>query len=334
MPVKISINKKSRTMSLANKRYPLKVAMPNNIMVEVTNVCNLRCKMCNNKYMKRKKGFMSFDLFKRIVNEAVELNIENMGLYTTGESFLHPEIFKFIEYAKKKKIKYVYITTNGQALDAEKIKNIFKSGLDSIKFSIDAGSKEKYEALKTGANWQKLIDVIKEVRATRDKLKSDLIIFASFIVMADNYSDLIKYNEVFGSLVDETNFTFIGNQGSQVDPSNLYPESILRKIKNFNLPKKQWHPCNLLWNRFVVTYEGFLTICCIDFENILIYGDLNGSSLRDCWNNEKMKKFRELHKSGQFEKIPMCFNCDTIKRNENIDVNKAIISLLGLNKKK
>lgn len=324
MANKISINEKSRIMSGADKEYPLEVKIPNNIMVEVTNICNLRCKMCYNQHMKRKKGFMSFSLFKNIVNQAYELDIENMGLYTTGESFLHPQIFEFIKYAKDKGIKYVYITTNGQALDGEKINKIFESGLDSIKFSIDAGNKEKYEEFKINASWDKLIDTIVKIRKIRDNKKSNLRIFASFIVMKDNFKDLIEYRNIFSNLIDETMFTLIGNQGTQVNVNNFYPKHIISSIQKYILPKEEWHPCNLLWNRFIVTYEGYLTICCIDFENKLIYGDLNKESLKTCWNNAKMKQYREIHKLKQFEKLPLCFNCDAIKRNPDININEIL----------
>lgn len=321
MTKQISIREKSKMMASADKDYPLDVKIPNNIMIEATNLCNLRCKMCYNKQMKRNKGFMSFSLFKKIVDQAAHLNIENMGLYTTGESFLHPKIFEFIKYAKQKGIKYVYITTNGQTLNDEKIKKIFESGLDSIKFSIDAGNKEKYESLKIGASWDKLVETIKNIRIIRDDMRSNFRIFASFIIMHDNFNDLIQYKKTFGNLVDETIFTLVGNQGSQVNASDLYPKDIVSKIQNLILPKKSWHPCNLLWNRFIVTYEGYLTICCIDFENKLIYGDLNKESLKTCWNNKEIKRLREIHKLKRFEKLPMCFNCDAIKKNNKIDIN-------------
>jgi radical SAM protein with 4Fe4S-binding SPASM domain len=321
---KISINEKSKVMSSAVKGYPLEVKIPNNIMIEVTNICNLKCKMCYNQRMKRKKGLMSFSLFKKIVDQAHELNIENIGLYTTGESFLHPRIFEFIKYAKDKGIKYVYITTNGQALNDEKINKIIESRLDSIKFSIDAGNKEKYETLKINASWEKLIDNITKLRKMRDNKKSNLRIFASFIIMEDNFNDLIEYKNIFSNLIDETNFSLIGNQGTQVNVNSLYPKNIISNIHNYILPKKKWHPCNLLWNRLIVTYEGYLTICCIDFENKLIYGDLNQESLKESWNNKKIKKFREIHKLKQFEELPLCFNCDAIKKNTNINVNEIL----------
>jgi MoaA/NifB/PqqE/SkfB family radical SAM enzyme len=106
----------------ADPDYPIDAEYPKNIMIEVTNACNLKCTMCYHKHMKRKIGFMEEKLYRKIIKEAKELNIENVGLYTTGESFLHPKIFEFIRIAKEDGIKYVYITTNGQTLDKEDIK--------------------------------------------------------------------------------------------------------------------------------------------------------------------------------------------------------------------
>jgi len=212
---------------------------------------------------------------------------------------------------------------NGNGIQ-EKIKKIFASGLDSIKFSIDAGNKKQYESLKIGASWDKLVITVKSLRKMRDEMNSPLRIFASFIIMADNFKDLLKYKNTFGNFIDETDFILVKNQGSQVKVEGLYPKEIISQIKNLTLPKEKWQPCHMLWNRFIITSEGYLTICCIDFENKLIYGDVNKESLGASWNNKKMKRFREIHTRGQFAKLPLCFNCDVIKRNNEIDINKIL----------
>jgi len=311
----ISINKKWKELSTPDPEFPLEAKAPNNILIEITNACNLRCKMCYNPQMKRKKGFISEKLYKRVINQAAELGVDNAGLYTTGESFLHPKIFEFIKYAKDKGIKYVYITTNGQAFNNDNIEKIFTSGLDSIKFSVDAGDKKSYESFKS-ASWDKLIDIMKKIKKMRDEKNSHLRIFASFVVMPDNFNDLTGYNNVFRNLVDEIKYTPIANQGSQVNIEHTQLKAVSSLFSDLIAPKEEWSPCSFLWNRFIVTHEGYLTICCVDFENQLIYGDLNKQSLIDCWNNKKIKEFREIHKMKEFTKLPMCYNCSFIKRNK------------------
>jgi len=287
--------------------------------------------MCYNKHMKRKQGYMSEEIFKKVIDQAVGLGIENVGLYTTGESFLHPKIFEFISYVKDKGIKYVYITTNGIPLDKEKIQKIIDSGLDSIKFSIDAGTEETYEALRVGAKWKKLLENIRMLRKLRDSSGSALRIFASFLITNDNYNDLVQYKMVFKDLIDETLYSFVGNQGGHVDVNSMLPNKLRENMDKIFLPREKWHPCSMLWNRFVVNYDGTLTICCIDFDSELVYGDLNKETLKDAWNNPMIEKFRRIHKEGRFEELTQCYKCDYIKRDESVirDLTDEIKSPAG-----
>ncbi|PIN75798.1 hypothetical protein COV17_03575 [Candidatus Woesearchaeota archaeon CG10_big_fil_rev_8_21_14_0_10_36_11] len=326
---KILIRDRKVKMWGDEKKLSLDAEYPKTIMFEVTNACNLRCKMCYHKDMKRKIGFMSEELFRKVITEAKELGIENVALYTTGESFLHTKIFDFITIAKEAGMKYVYITTNGQVLDDNKIHKIIESRLDSIKFSIDSGAKESYESIRVNAKWDKLVENIQKLRKLRDEKKSTLGIFASFVIMKENYNDLLNYNNVFGKIVDQTLFNIVSNQGSQVDDSSL-PLEIDSKLKDIMLPKEKWAPCNLLWNRFIVNYDGTLTVCCVDFEAKLTYGDLNISTLKECWNNDKLKCLRKIHLEKNFCLLPMCHDCDRIKM--DTELRKSLVSdLLKLN---
>jgi radical SAM protein with 4Fe4S-binding SPASM domain len=312
--------------------FPLVAEIPNNIMIEVTNACNLSCKMCYHKDMKRKIGFMTENLFRKVIDQAVELGISNVGLYTVGESFLHPNIFDFIKIAKEKGVPYVYITTNGLALEGDRIERIFESGLDSIKFSIDAASAETYEDMKVGGKWSQLIENIKRLRKMRDRKKSKLRIFGSFIVTKENYSDLLKYNAFFGDLVDETLASFIVNQGSQVDSDSLTPKVVAEKMDKLILPREKWHPCSLLWNRFVVNYDGKLTICCQDFDAKLVYGDLNNNTLKECWNNNKIQNLRKTHREGGFSTMPLCCDCYMVKHDQKAekDLNTHFLHMTNM----
>ena len=45
-------------------------SIPNEIIIEPTNVCNLKCPVCPTTYgMDRKLGFMEFDLYKSIIDD-------------------------------------------------------------------------------------------------------------------------------------------------------------------------------------------------------------------------------------------------------------------------
>jgi len=294
-------------MQAPDRDYPLHAEYPKNLMVEVTNACNLRCIMCYNRRMKRKKGFMDMDTYKLVLENAKEIGIKMVALYTIGESFLHPRIFDFIKLAKEMGFKYVYITTNGIPLNEEKIKKIFESGLDSIKFSIDAASKETYEKLRPGGNFDMLYRNIKILKEMRDRKKSKLKIYASFLLTNKNYHELKKFKEFWKGLIDEVVITVVSNQSNL--QTKEFDELVPEKIKNMMVRKEQC--CNLPWNRIVVTYDGKFTICSEDFEAELVYGDIHKESMKEAWNNEKMRRFRLMLKTGNFDLIPRCGTCNT-----------------------
>lgn len=290
---------------VGDKKYPLEAPYPNNLMIELTNACNLRCTMCYNRLMKRKKGFMDRETYKLVLENAKEIGIEMIGLYTTGESLLHPQIFDYIKQAKDMGFRYVYLTTNGNLLNEEKIKKIFESGLDSIKFSIDGTSKESYEKIRVGGNFEALYGNIKMLREMRDKLKSKLKIYASFVLVNDNYHELKKFKEFWKGLIDEIMVVVVGNQSNL--QAKEFNELIPGHLKN-KIVKTRDH-CNLLWNRIITTYDGKFTLCSEDFEGELIYGDIHNESMKDAWNNEKMKKFRSMWKTRDFSLSPRCVTC-------------------------
>jgi radical SAM protein with 4Fe4S-binding SPASM domain len=312
---KKSLKKNLYGMWDVDNSYPLVAPVPDNIMIEITNACNLRCPMCYQHRMQRKKGYMSRDIFENVIRQAAGLGLSNAGLFTTGEAFLHPRVFDFIRFAKDCGIRYVYITSNGVLLDEEKIGKIFESGLDSIKFSIDAASPAMYEKERPGGDWGRLLRNIEILRRERNRRGQGLNIFGSYVITADNIGELGRFREIFGGLLDEVYYSFLTSQGGQQNEQNdsRIAAWVRGKMPTFILEREDWNPCNLLWNRFIVTYDGKLTACCVDFETRMVYGDLNESSLAESWNNVKMQEYRRIHRERAFERLPMCNVCDVVR---------------------
>ena len=309
----------SETRRSPNESYPLNAKFPKNLMIELTNACTLKCVMCYNRFMKREKGFMSEETYRKVLNQAKEIGIEMIGLYTTGESFLHPKIYEFIRLAKDMGFKYVYITSNGTLLNEENIQKILNSGLDSIKFSIDAGSKEVYEKLRVGGDFNKLYKDLKLLRKIRDERCSDLKIYASFVITNKNVNELKKFKEVWKGIIDEVSIGFVGNQSNL--QSKEFNELAIDIVKE-KMRGKEVGYCNLLWNRIIVMYDGKFTICSEDFEADLTYGDINKEPMKEAWNNDKMKAYRNMFKTKDFKLSPRCKTC-----HENIDGSEFLEAL-------
>jgi len=290
------------------KSHPLQAKYPKNLLVEVTNSCNLKCTMCYNRIMNRKKGFMSMDTYKLVLKNAREVGIKMVGLYTTGEPFLHPKIFDFIKLAKEMGFKYVYTDTNGVILNKEKMAKILESGLDSLKFSIDAVTKKTYEKLRPGGDFDVVYRNVKMMREMRDKKKSKLRIYGSFVLTNENIQELKEFKGFWKGLVDEAIIYLVSNQSSHQmkEFEKFAPENLKALLAN-----RRGEYCNRLWNRIIVTYDGKYTICPEDFESELTYGDVRKEPMKKAWNNEKMKRFRAMFKTGNFDLSERCRTCNT-----------------------
>lgn len=62
-----------------------KLDFPNRITVELTNQCNVSCTFCPRQSVDMKIGFMSMELYKKIIDEASDHCLLNWS-YFSGEN--------------------------------------------------------------------------------------------------------------------------------------------------------------------------------------------------------------------------------------------------------
>ena len=153
--------KRYENYSVKNKK---KIAsVPKNALIELTNVCNHACVFCFNPEMKRKNNNLNFNTFENFIKKTVEEGLEEVGLYSTGEPFMTKNLHDYILKAKDLGVSRVYITTNGALATIDKVIKCLDAGLDSIKFSINAGTRETYKVIHGYDDFDKVIKTINTI---------------------------------------------------------------------------------------------------------------------------------------------------------------------------
>lgn len=104
---------------------------PIRVHAELTAVCNLSCPMCPRHFVDEKPGFMSWDLWRKIVDECSEYPEVTLIPFWRGESLLHPEFSDYIAYAKTK-VDDVQITTNGTLINDKNIDALLQMSFVSV----------------------------------------------------------------------------------------------------------------------------------------------------------------------------------------------------------
>jgi len=278
---------------LINYQYPI------NFNIETTNACNLNCKMCPRKDSNRPVGYMSFDLFKKIIDEAKKYSPIAFSLHKDGEPLLHPDLFQMIDYIKKSNPKnIVYLTTNGVLLDEKKSRKILESGVDRFNVSIGAAKKETFKKIKgvdalekVEENTRRFIELKKQERY-KTETRVQIIKMKETIDEVDEFKNKWKKYPVQIHIWD-----FLNWGGA---------------IKNeLDLGKtKKRYPCYALWFSPAINWDGRVSLCCIDWDNKLIIGNVNNQSLSKIWQGEKLKEYRKLHLQGKYNQIPVCDKCN------------------------
>ena len=104
---------------------------PSQVMLDITEVCNLACIHCTHPVFKKSdvytKAMLSTELNKKMVDEVKVFGkgITKYIRYTSnGEPLLHKQAHEMIDYALKNSGIKVTLTTNGTVLKEKKIKQL------------------------------------------------------------------------------------------------------------------------------------------------------------------------------------------------------------------
>lgn len=276
---------------------------PKNLMMELTNMCNDSCVFCANSKCTRKKGVIKPELAEKILKEAYSLGTREVGFYQTGEPLLDRNLERYISFAKNLGYEYIYITTNGALLTKERAEKIVSAGIDSIKFSINASSSKDYLLIHGKDEFDKVIENLIYLNELRGGDKCKFALYISYVATRYTKAEKDNFERKYKKYVDDIVFVDCMNQGGGM--TNEIANHLA--IDSDTAFTKQ-DICSMVFNRLHVTYEGYLTMCCVDFQNYLVIADLNKETLKDAWNNPYARNLRARHLQHDL-KGTMCFNC-------------------------
>ena len=293
-----------RKLMLATGRERSPV-LPEIVQIESTNICNAKCVFCPRDEMHRRQGIMSFDLFRKIVDECVELGITHVRVHNYGEPFVDRKLVDKVRYAKEKGIQEVGMISNGSLITEQVARGMVDAGLDAINISVDASGKDVFESTRIGLKYDKVIANIERlvrIRAESGKRRPKLIL--SF-VRQNNSADEQAFIEHWRKVADKIHITDLHNWGG-----TLHQQSDVN------------YPCYRPWLTFTVLWDGRVSLCCADFDGHTILGDLNTSSIKEIWNNERYLSVRREHlESGGPD---VCRACDLPRKDSPLWVRKLI----------
>lgn len=328
---------------------------PTNLSVGIASVCNLRCLACfhGNKdqgamFVKPRPAFMTLEQFKSIADDAL-IYAHDLNLTGQGESFLNPDIYDIIAYAKSKRT-YVYLDTNGHNVDADRT---LDSGLDKITYALDGFSQETYEKYRIGGNFQQVLNSIIILSAKAEARRSSILIKVKFLVHAFNEHEVPAVRHFFtgmsnvelmldyfwippedGEYVLTDRYTVSKNMYNVWSPKhspefNIYTydkeRDVFRHISS-DLPFNKM--CELVYIGMYINPNGDAYPCCkaaLPEPEDMYLGNVFSESVTEVFNSEKAKLFRNRFRATGGH-TSLCADCWVNKASLQTDIRSAVPS--------
>lgn len=257
------------------------------IDIELTNDCNLNCKFCSRRIMKRDIGYMTDNLFKSIMKQCKNRTV-GIRFIRWGEPFLHPNILDFCKLVKEENHP-LHITTNGLLLNEKIIDELVKLELDSIVFSFQGTTKEDYKNLRNNDEYdtlEKNILMLVKSRGERDKP----FIHITCTIDDANKKDSNIFKEKWCKIVDEVSI-------GKTNWSRLREKNDVIYIQ-----------CKEPWQKLGIDWDGEVSACCGDYDKLMNIGYFN-NNISELWNNDIITSYRKLIVNNRQPSLSLCRKC-------------------------
>jgi len=296
-------------------RFPGLIMYPTDIMVEPTNICNLKCQLCPHKLMKRKKGSMTFEQFKKFIDSA-GVSFKHITFGMMGDPLLNKDIFKMIKYVSERGVK-TNMPTNGTFLDRFDMDEIFNSGLTHMNIALDGVTKESYLKYRVGGDYERLLKGVKRLcKAKRKTGAKTPKINLQFLVMKHNEHEMVEMERLARDVIkpDSLNFktmalwTGMTHKDRAKTAKKWLPKKWgLTRFDNSHKTVGSPKICPFTFDNTVILWNGDVAVCCLDYDGSYVLGNVFEKPFKDIFRS---KKYMRIRKKILKKELPICRDCD------------------------
>ncbi len=281
-----------------------KLDFPNRITVEVTNDCNISCTFCNRQKIIMDTGYMSRELFYKIIDEAAEHLPVKLVPFFRGEPLMHPHIADFVKYAKEKGMGPVQMASNALLLDEQMQDALLDAGVDFMSFSLDTTDEEVYRCSRIRGSLEKSSRNVEtfgmKCRERKNKGLKAPVLQVSTIDMDEYRKDQDAFIQKWKKYAD------IVRVYEQHDEKGRFVNPKVREKTDIFETRM---PCRKVFTDMIIYWDGRLALCNYDWNEERDIGNISEMSIQEAWNSAVYEEIRNAHlNSGEPDGI--CRECE------------------------
>jgi pyruvate-formate lyase-activating enzyme len=287
---------------------PVLRSRPSRLVIEPTNVCNLRCPYCQTGAgrLGRRAALMPLEPYLKGLDEIGDYLLL-VEVFNWGEPMLHPELPAIVAAASARGIATRVNTNLSIPFTSDDAERLVESGLTDLFVSVDGATQEVYERYRVGGDLARVVQNCRLVAEAKRRLGRDSPqLTLQFLEFPCN----VEERDAMRRLAAELGMRLFALRGAVPDPqweqrSGWSPWFL----------EHQPYPCPFLWGQPVLAVNGKVAPCRGVFQSFDDFADLAASgSFQEAWNSDRYRTARGLFRQrtgAPAERRLPCYECPT-----------------------
>jgi radical SAM protein with 4Fe4S-binding SPASM domain len=285
-------------------------SFPQIIQIQTQYGCNARCVFCPmGREQNQIHGRMDDATFQRIVDEAIDSGVKVLSPYLQNDPLVDRRMHERIAYVRERRgsrlLPKTKLVTNGALLTEDRSVNLIKAGLEYIVFSVHGIDAAIYNDLMQGPKFETTIRNVEQFVQVKSELRSRT---PNVEVWA------VRTKEIEAQLPEVRAFwraRGIRFKARALD-NRAHPE--ITDNTDLGMDDDEWKyatHCAIPFWRAWVLWNGDMVLCCVDWERKHVFGNIHEQSIREIWNSEGYRAYRERMRRNDFAGT-LCEHCKGI----------------------
>jgi radical SAM protein with 4Fe4S-binding SPASM domain len=293
---------------------------PSTIQLQTINACQAACIMCPyTTYSKVfPRGRMDDELFEKVVAEIAEHpQVRTFVPMLQNEPLLDKRLFDKI--ARFREVTggrvRVELVTNGAFLTDEVIDQIRRVRLDILDISLDAATRETYEQIRVGLDFDQVIAGVE--RAIAADLP-DTSIFVRLVRQRANVHEVREFSRRWRARGVSV---FIYSAHDRAGSVERFDDRVRFSERELPVLQRAERRVSRIWFRhcpipFAMTnilHNGDMLMCVHDWGRKVVLGNVRDATIAELWNGDRMREIRRLVSERRYGDVPACRDCSLQK---------------------
>ncbi len=329
-------------------QYPDQLPVPSYFEMETTTVCNKKCVICEYVYWPKDaqvRRHMTIDEFKHVADQFPTIRWVN--LTGEGSAFLNKDYPLMLKYLWEKHRTSIWLVDHLVDITMDELVSRVFPYIHGIYLSIDAATKETYEKIKVGCNYDNVISNLRSIIEYKKKNRTPFPHLSfRYIIIKDNVSELPQFLDLINSIGKQLEW---GGSSTMVEFTGLlyfkeifkyYVEKVPRGVVQelmkrrdgiefqFTHAEEETLPpiekC-IAWLEPYIMMPGYVLPCCaVMMSNNrpmlrkYSFGNVFEDDFKKIWNNEYYMKFKSTINNPDKPCPKICAGCRAYSTKERI----------------